>query len=134
VTAEIATLVGDATPYVTAALAAYGTAVLAKIRDDTADAAVGVGRRLLQRVFGRRKDGEPLPVALAEVVSMPDDPDALAALRLVIRKKLQDDAEMLTDVRRILVSGQPMMHAPTIYSGRDTYYSAHDITINRSVD
>jgi len=32
-TGEIATLVTDATPYLTAALAAYGGAVLTKVRD-----------------------------------------------------------------------------------------------------
>ena len=44
---EVATLIADATPYVTAAVGAYGGAVLAKVRDDAADATVGVGRRLL---------------------------------------------------------------------------------------
>ena len=34
---EVATLVADATPYVTAAVGAYGGAVLAKVRDDDAD-------------------------------------------------------------------------------------------------
>ena len=57
---EIATLVTDATPYVTAALGAYGGAVLTKVQDDAADATVGIGRRLLQRVFGSRATDEPL--------------------------------------------------------------------------
>jgi hypothetical protein len=35
---EIAELVTTATPYVTAAVGAYGGAVLAKVRDDAADA------------------------------------------------------------------------------------------------
>jgi hypothetical protein len=62
---EVATLVADATPYLTAAVSAYGGAVLAKARDDAADATVGVGRRLPQRVFGRQKETEPLPELLA---------------------------------------------------------------------
>lgn len=131
---EIATLVTDATPYLTAALTAYGTAVLTKVRDDAADATVGVGRRLLQRVFGRGENGEPLPVLLAEVVNAPDDTDALGALRLAVRRKLEADAKMLADVREILASGQTTVHAPIIHSGRDTYYSARDMTINRPTD
>jgi hypothetical protein len=131
---EIAALVTDATPYMTAALTAYGAAVLANIRDDAADATVGVGRRLLQRVFGRRDDSESLPVLLAEVVDVPDDADALGALRLAIRRELEADADMLADFRQILASGQATVHAPTIYSGRDTYYSARDMTINRPAD
>jgi hypothetical protein len=42
---EIAELVTTATPFVTAAAGAYGTAVLSKVRDDAADATVGAGRR-----------------------------------------------------------------------------------------
>lgn len=133
-TEEIAALVTDTTPYLTAALTAYGTAVLTKVRDDAADATVGVGRRLLQRVFGRRKEGEPLPIQLAEVVNAPSDTDALGALRLAIRRELEADAKMLADVREILAPGQSTVHAPTIYSGRDTYYSARDMTINRPTD
>lgn len=131
---EIATLVTDATPYLTAALAAYGGAVLTKVRDDAADATVGVGRRLLQRVFGRKEDGESLPVALAEVISAPGDADALGALRLVIRRELEADAGMLADIREILASGRATVHAPIIHSGRDTYYSGRDMTINRRAE
>ena len=130
-TGDIATLVTDATPYVSAALGAYGGAVLTKVRDDAADATVGVGRRLLQRVFGRREEGEPLPVSLGEVIGAPGDADALGALRLVIRRELEADAEMLADIREILASGPAAVHAPIIHSGRDTYYSGRDMTINR---
>ena len=133
-TGEIATLVTDATPYLTAALAAYGGAVLTKVRDDAADATVGVGRRLLQRIFGRIGDGGSLPVPLAEVISAPDDTDALGALRLVMRRALEADPEMLADVREILASGQATVHAPTIHSGRDTYYSGRDMTINHRAE
>jgi hypothetical protein len=46
---EVASLAAEMTPYVSAAVGAYGGAVLAKVRDDAADATVGLGRRLLQR-------------------------------------------------------------------------------------
>src|SRR5690242_15651011 len=108
---EIATLVTDATPCLTAALTAYGTAVLTKVRDDAADATVGVGRRLLQRVFGSRKEGESPPALLTDVVMAPDDPDALGALRLAIRRALEEDTEMLADVRQILADSQTTIHA-----------------------
>jgi hypothetical protein len=131
---DVATLVADATPCLTAALGAYGTAVLTKARDEAADATVSRGRRVLQRVFGRKGVGESLPVPLAEAVSAPDDADALAALRWAIRRELEADAEMLADVREILASSQTTVHAPNIYSGHNTYYSAHDMTINHRAD
>ncbi len=132
--AEIATIVTDATPYLTAALTAYGTAVLTKARDDVADATVGVGRRLLQRIFGHRDEGEPLPVLLGDVINAPGDADTLGALRLAIRRELEADEKMLADVRQILASSQIMVNTPTIHSGRDTYYSARDMTIDRRPD
>ena len=45
VTGEVATLAAEVVPYASAA--AYGGAVLAKVRDDAADVTVGLGRRLL---------------------------------------------------------------------------------------
>ena len=130
-TGEVATLVADATPYVTAAVGAYGGAVLAKVRDDAADATVGVGRRLLQRVFGRRKEDEPLPVPLAELVSYPDDADVLAALRVAIRRQLEADAAMLADVRSLLASAPGTTVTQHIRAGRDAYVAGRDMTVNR---
>ena len=82
-------------PYASAAAAAYGGAVLGKVRDDAADATVGLGRRLLQRIFGTRGEGEPLPEPVADVVADPADEDAVAALRLAVRKALAADAGLL---------------------------------------
>lgn len=131
---ETAALVADATPHLTAALAACGTAVLSKVSDDAADVTLGTGRGLRQRVFGRGKEGEPLPVLLAEVVNAPDDVDAPGALRLSIRRELEADADMLADVRGILAPARTKKHAPVIHSGRDTYYSGRDMIISRSAD
>jgi hypothetical protein len=100
---EVATLAAEVVPYAAAAAAAYGGAVLAKVRDDAADATVGLGRRLLQRIFGARADGEPLPGPVADVVADPGDEDALAALRLAVRKALAADAGLRDQVRDMLV-------------------------------
>jgi hypothetical protein len=76
----------DPLPGQSAAVAAYGGAVLARARDDAADATVGLGRRLLRKVFGRQVEGDPLPAGLEELVADPRDSDALAALRLEIAR------------------------------------------------
>jgi hypothetical protein len=99
---EVAALAAEVVPYASAAAAAYGGAVLAKVRDDAADAAVGLGRRLLQRIFGTRGHGEPLPEPVADVVADPADEDAVAALRLAVRKALAADQGMQGEVRDML--------------------------------
>jgi hypothetical protein len=100
---EVATLAAEVVPYASAAAAAYGGAVLARVRDDAADATVGLGRRLLQRIFGTRTGDELLPGPVADVVADPADKDALAALRLAVRKALAGDAGLQDQVRDMLV-------------------------------
>jgi hypothetical protein len=131
---EIAELVTAATPYLTAAVGAYGTAVLVRVRDDAAGATVGVGRRFLQRVFGRKRDGEPLPQPLALLAADPGDPDALGAVRLAIGQALAADAAMLDEVRRILASAPRSSVTQHIQAGRDAYVAGRDMTTNRPAD
>jgi hypothetical protein len=108
---DVASLAAEMTPYVSAAAAAYGGAVLAKVRDDTADATVSLGRRLLQRVFGTRDDGDRLPEPLQDVVADPIDVDALAALRLYVRKVLAADSALETEIREMLAAAGVMVTA-----------------------
>jgi hypothetical protein len=98
----VATLAAEVVPYASAAAAAYGGAVLAKVRDDAADVTVGLGRRLLQRIFGTRGEDEALPGPVADVVADPADEDAVAALRLAVRKALAADAGLQGEVRDML--------------------------------
>ncbi len=57
---------------------------------------------MLQRLFGTRAKGEPLPEPLKTLVANPDDSDALAAVRLAIRKALSSDPTLESDVRAML--------------------------------
>jgi hypothetical protein len=122
--ADVASLAAEMTPYVSAAVGAYGGAVLARVRDEAADATVGLGRRLLQKVFGRRRDGEPLPGPLADLVADPGDPDALAAVRLAVRKALATDPVLAGEVRSML-AGAPGA-AQQVHAGRDAYTAGRD--------
>jgi hypothetical protein len=121
---DVLSLMAEMTPYVSAAAVAYGGAVLVRARDEAADATVELGRRLLQRVFGVRREGEPLPDPLAELAASPEDEDALAAMRLAISKALAADSAMETELRSMLT-----MH---LHANRYSFASAGDqiITIN----
>jgi hypothetical protein len=155
---DVATLAKEVTPYLTSALGAYSGAVLSKINDDSADATVSLGRRLLQKIFGRKKDGEPLPTVLAKVVDNPGDEDYLGALRTTIREALQDDTQLLAEVREILKEARPTVtagpqtahadhggiaqnnvaggnvFAPIVNAGRDVHVASGDQTIHRTAD
>ena len=101
---DVAALTADMMPYLSAAASAYGGAVLATVRDEAADATVGLGRRLLLRIFGSRTSGEELPEPLADVIANPDDEDAAAALRLAVRKALQASPGLQSEVEDLLTS------------------------------
>jgi hypothetical protein len=128
---DIATVAAEVTPAAAAALGAYGVAVLSKAKDDLADATVGAGRRVLQRIFGRRAEGDELPAVLAEVVENPGDEDYLGALRLAIRKALQaGDARLLADVREIIgESRSGVTVTQNVTAGRDAYTAGRDLTV-----
>jgi hypothetical protein len=101
VDSELAVLIGEVSPYVTAAVGAYGGAVLTRVNDQAVDATVGLGRRILQRIFGIRAAGD-VPQPVADLAADPDDPDLQAAVRVAIRKLLAADADLAGDLRGIL--------------------------------
>jgi tetratricopeptide (TPR) repeat protein len=107
-------------PYVSAAVGAYGGAVLARVRDDAAEATVGLGRRLLLRVYGARSPEEPLPEPLADLVANPGDLGALAALERALSQVLSTSPVLSDDLRQ------------QIQAGRDAYVAGRDMTINNN--
>ena len=99
---EVAVLAGELMSYVVAAVRTFGDGVLNKAQDDAAEATIGLGRRVLQKIFGTRKPGEALPGPIADAVANPQDEDAVAALRLAIRKALAADPQLQAEVEQML--------------------------------
>lgn len=96
--AEIAAVASAAMPYVTAAVGAYGAAVLSRIQEAAADATVGVGGRVLRRLLQRPESALALEAAVRDLAMDVADEDRLAALRLQIRKILAADGRLAEDV------------------------------------
>ncbi|MGW5157536.1 hypothetical protein ACWEPN_18860 [Nonomuraea wenchangensis] len=99
---ELVGLVAAVSPYVTAAVGAYGAAVLARAQEDAADTTVRWGRRILQRIFGIASSEEEVPEAIALLAQAPNDDDLQAALRLHIRRVLAADRELVAEVARMV--------------------------------
>ncbi|MFB7495984.1 hypothetical protein ACFC09_15000 [Streptomyces sp. NPDC056161] len=105
--AEIVQFLGQAGPYLTAALGAYGAGVLTRAENSAVDATANAGRRLLQAVW-RRRDAQgraELEAAVGDAVAEPDDADAAAALRQQIKRALRDDVELLRELTALLPGG-----------------------------
>jgi hypothetical protein len=131
---EIA-LAAEAVPIATAAIVIYGKAVLAKAWDDVADVTIKGGLRLLQRVFGRHKDGEPLPTVVADVIDHPDDGDVVAQFRLAIRRALEADPVMAEEIAAIVAEASTGTSVNQhVVAGRDAYTAGRDMTITRRPD
>ncbi|MFF9427204.1 hypothetical protein [Streptomyces sp. NPDC014746] len=102
--AEIVELVEQAGPFLTAAVSAYGTAVLVRAQGAAVEGTAGVGRRILELVW-RRRDGEQraaLEAAVREAAEEPEDADAAAALRRQIKRALREDAELVRELAALL--------------------------------
>jgi hypothetical protein len=123
VDSELVSLAGEVSPYVTAAAAAYGGAVLAAVRDEAADATAGLGRRMLQRIFGTRTPGQ-LPEPVADLAADPGDLDLQAALRVVIARMLAADPGLAGDLRGMF-AGAP---AVTVTASGERSIAAQTIT------
>ncbi|QJT00944.1 hypothetical protein G9272_12015 [Streptomyces asoensis] len=105
---EIVDLVEQATPYLSAALTAYGAAVLSRAEDTAVSAAVegtaGLGQRILQLVW-RRRDEEgraALEEAVQTAAEEPDDTDAAGALRHQLKRALREEAELVRELAALL--------------------------------
>ncbi|MFE2942098.1 hypothetical protein ACFXKG_24070 [Streptomyces sp. NPDC059255] len=96
------TVANDVVPYITAAVAAYGGAVVTRTSDVAADATVSLGRRIVQRLWSREENRDGLRQAIEEVAGDPADDDARAALRVQVRRILREDAELTAELARLL--------------------------------
>jgi hypothetical protein len=112
---EVAKVAAEVMPWVAAAAGAYGGKVLEKAEDSAAGATVSVvarwGKRVLQAVFGRKQQGEPLPEALAGVIENPDQEVFANFLKSSIEVALTRDAQLLAEVREIVKEAKPTVTA-----------------------
>jgi hypothetical protein len=99
---DAAALAAAAAPHVLAAIAAYGAAVASRVEDASASATVKLGGRLLRRVMDREGSARAVQQAVGEVAELPEDEDRVAVLRAELRRALQADTELATDVARLL--------------------------------
>jgi len=118
-------LAGEVSPYVTAAVGAYGGAVLAAVRDEAADATAGLGRRMLQRIFGTRAAGQ-VPEPLADLATDPGDLDLQAALRVAIARMLTKDHSLAGDLRGMLAGASAV--TVTVTASGERSIAAQTIT------
>ncbi|MFF5607668.1 hypothetical protein ACFY65_15035 [Streptomyces cellulosae] len=102
--AEIVQFAGQMSPYLTAALGAYGAGVLTRAENAAVDATANAGHRLLQAVWRRRDEQgrADLEAAVQDAADEPEDADAAAALRHQIKRALREDAELLRELTEML--------------------------------
>lgn len=103
---DLVSLAHEVSPYVTAAVSAYGAAVLARAQEDAADATVGWGRRILQRIFGIQSEEDAAPDVVAELADDPENTDLQAALRVQIRKLLTADPQLAAEVAQMVAQAR----------------------------
>ncbi|WP_329220580.1 hypothetical protein OG352_27650 [Streptomyces sp. NBC_01485] len=99
---EVEVVVGQVVPVISAAVVAYGAAVLTRAQEAAADATATLGRRFWA-ILRSAPQSEPLESAVTDLAAAGgDDPDAVAALRLQVRKILERNPELVTELAGIL--------------------------------
>ncbi|MFD4433176.1 hypothetical protein [Nocardia sp. NPDC058497] len=106
-TAEIPALVDAAWPFVTAAVGAYGAAVLSQGQDRAADATVSLGQRLLQRIF--HADGADLGNSLGSA-------DGQSELRASMTRILELDSDLAREITRMIAESTSVDRSAGIIS------------------
>ncbi|MFF9605085.1 hypothetical protein ACF1GY_22790 [Streptomyces sp. NPDC014684] len=102
--AEVVQLVDQAGPYLTAAVGAYGAAVLTRAQDAAADATVGLGQRILQLLWRRGDEAGRAELArvVDEAADEQDDAYSAAVLSRLLRRALRDDPVLQEEVSELL--------------------------------
>ncbi|MER5820944.1 hypothetical protein [Streptomyces mirabilis] len=118
-------------PYITAAISSYGTAVLTRSAELSADSSVSLGQRLLERLLRRTVTEQPseqaaLTSAIQDLAESPEDTDLQAALRVQVKKLLLSDPQVLSEINEIMNRSQI-----SIVASGDRSVAAH--TINGGV-
>lgn len=102
--AEVVQLVQQAGPYLTAAVGAYGTAVLTRAQDAASDATVGLGQRIFQLVWRRRGEAgrAELERVVGETADAQDDAYSSAVLSRHLLRALEDDPGLREELSALL--------------------------------
>jgi hypothetical protein len=128
---DLASLVADVSPWITAAVGADGQAVLtAPATDEAVGVPVRLGRQILQRIFRTRGQAPP-PQAVADLAAEPHDPDLQAALRVEIRRALTQDPQLAQDIRQMLAESPAVSPAASIFlsHAHEDNDVAHQLTV-----
>lgn len=103
--ADLGVLVQDMMPFVSAAAGVYGSAVVQKVTDAAADAGadatVGVGRRLLRRLFTSGR-GEQVQAAVAELGESAWGEASVTVVRAQLLEALSREPRLVADLSRML--------------------------------
>lgn len=108
---DIDVLANQVVPYITAAVGAYGGAVLTKLEQNAADETVQAGQRLLRALLHGGGGRPAVQHAVLDLASAQSDPDFQAALRAQIKRALREDAQLAGQLAALLPHTQTVSAA-----------------------
>lgn len=102
---DVGGLAGAVVPFLSAAAGAYGSAVVQRVTersaDVTADATVGWGRRLLGRLLASSRSAQ-VGGAMTDMAENPEDEAFIAALFAQVKRALAEDRRLADEIAGLL--------------------------------
>ncbi|MEV8507768.1 hypothetical protein AB0368_23510 [Actinoplanes sp. NPDC051475] len=130
---DLGEVAADIVPYVSAAAAAYGGAVVQRVTDAAADsgadASVRLGRRLLTRLFLSRR-AEQVKDAVRELGEDPGDEATADLVRAQILKALSDDPELAAELAGMVQPGGGDRYTVSVTSSSGFQIGSHNTQTN----
>jgi hypothetical protein len=117
---DVGEIAGAVVPYLTRAAAEYGGSVVRQVSDRasdaTAEATVGLGRRLLRRLLGSSRSAQ-VGQAVTELGERPGEADLVDVLSAQVRAAMARDPQLSADLARLLTQAGVGSGKLTVVSG-----------------
>jgi hypothetical protein len=99
---EVDVVLSQNEPAIGGAVGAYGTGILTRAETAAADATLSLGRQRLAKILQRTPRRALLEAAVTDLAAGGHNLDAVAALRLQLRKILRQDPQLMAELAEML--------------------------------
>lgn len=130
---SVGEMAGAVLPYLKRVAAEYGSSVVARVSEEasdaTAEATVGLGRRVLRRLLSSSRSAQ-VSQAVTELGEQPADPDLMDVLGSQIRIAMARDPSLAVDLAGLLAEAGGGRRFTVVSGGQGVQVGDHNTQTN----